>query len=145
MVEKTYLTYNKDFHEKMRDIAGLDPRTRGRNPWFTESLRDIFILGMCYAVKKGLAPKEIEERKKDLQESIRINQVIHEDQKFLFRVVAVYLTKDYRTLANDQDVYDLAEKFANAGLEELLNTCYGKWENPSFDLAKMALGENIDQ
>lgn len=136
MIDKTFLIHNKDFHERMEAMAD---KSEG-NPWFTDSLRDVFILGMCYAVKSELDPNEIEEGKKKF--SIRIGEVIKENHMLIFRIAAFYHTKDYRVLLDENRIYEIAEGLANSGTASLLDEYYGR-ENPSFDLAKFIL-ENAD-
>lgn len=138
MTDKTFLSHNKDFHEKMEKMADNGEQ----NPWCTENLRDVFILGMCYGIKKGIEPSEIEEGKKKY--SIRIAEVIRENHMLLFRAAAFYHTKDYHVLFDDKKIYEIAEKFSNSGTASLIDDLSGK-ENPSFDLAKFILGDADDQ
>lgn len=130
---KTFLVHNKDFHEQMSDMAS----ERNKN-FFTNTLRDVFILGMAYAAKKSLKPIDLKNREK--KESIRISEVIDDDHKFLFKVLAYSHTRDYKVLADETKFYELAEKFANAGLKEIIEK-YHKTDYPSFKLAEIALEE----
>jgi len=129
---KTFLNYNSDFHEKMEDM-------KKDESYFTDSFRDLFILGMCYAAKNSLKPLELGEVKK--QDTIRIGEVIKEDHMFLFKVLAFSHTKDYKVLSNETQVYELAEKFANAGIKEIIDKYY-KTDYPSFELAAVALEDS---
>ena len=132
MALKTYLNYDIKFHEKMEDM-------KKDKSYFTDSFRDVFLLGMCYAAKKSLKPFELGEVKK--QDTIRIGEVINEDHMFLFRVLAFSHTKDYTVLSDEMQLYDLAEKFANAGIKEILDK-YDKTDYPSFELATVALEDS---
>lgn len=128
MAIKTFLNYDIDFHEKMDDMINNDS-------YFTNYFRDVFILGMCYAAKKSLKPLDLERGKK--QSTIRISEVIHENEMFLIRVLAFSYTKDYRVLSDEMQLYELAEKFANAGIKEIIDNYY-KTDYPSFELAEVA-------
>jgi hypothetical protein len=132
MVTKTFLNYDIEFHEKMEDM-------KKNKSYFTDSFRDVFILGMCYAAKKSLKPLELGEVKK--QDTIRIGEVIKEDHMFLFKVLAFSHTKDYKVVSNETQLYKLAEEFANAGIKEILDKYY-KADYPSFGLAAVALEDS---
>lgn len=132
MVTKRFLDYDNDFHEKMEDMK------EGKS-YFTNSFLDIFMLGMCYAAKKSLKPLDLEEVKKK-QDTIRMDYV-REDHKFLIRVVAFSHTKDYRVLSDEMQLYEFAEKFANAGIKEIIDKYY-KTDYPSFELAAGALEDS---
>ena len=132
MATKRFLDYNIDFHEKMENML------KDKN-YFTNSFLDVFMLGMCYAAKKSLKPLDLEEMKKK-QDTIRMDYV-REDHKFLIRVVAFSHTKDYKLLSDETQLYDLAEKFANAGIKEILDNYY-KTDYPSFELATVALEDS---
>lgn len=128
MIKKTFLSHNSDLHERMDEVKG------GR--WFTETFRDVFILGLCYAARKNLEPLELEEGK--IKESIRINEVIRDEHMFLFRVVAFYHTKDYNILTDENRIFEIIEKLSNAGVKELLEKYY-RSDYPNFDLAQIVL------
>jgi len=128
---KTFLNHNKEFHEQMLDMGdekNLD--------FYTKTLRDVFILGLVYAIKKSLKPTDLKEGQK--QNSIRIPEVINEDHKFLFRVIAYSHTKDYRVLGDEKQFYELAEKFANTGIKEIIDKYY-KTDYPAYKIAEIAL------
>lgn len=128
MIKKTFLSHNSDLHERMDEVKG------GR--WFTETFRDVFILGLCYAARRNLEPLELEEGK--IKESIRINEVIRDEHMFLFRVIAFYHTKDYNILTDENRIFEIIEKLSNAGVKELLEK-YFRSDYPNFDLAQIAL------
>ncbi len=128
---KTFLSHNKKFHEQMLDMANeknLD--------FYTKTLRDVFILGLVYAIKESLKLTDLKEGQR--QNSIRIPEVINDDHRFLFRVIAYSRTKDYRVLGDEKQFYELAEKFANTGVKEIVDKYY-KTEYPAFKLAEIAL------
>lgn len=128
MIKKTFLSHNSDLHERMDEVKG------GR--WFTETFRDVFILGLCYAARRNLEPLELEEGK--IKESIRINEVIRDEHMFLFRVIAFYHTKDYNILTDENRIFEIIEKLSNAGVKELLEKYY-RSDYPNLDLAQIVL------
>jgi len=128
--KKIFLEHNSDYHQMMEDLKVDDE-------YHTDSFRDVFLLGMCYAVFNNLDPIELQQGKK--KQSIRIGEVINKDHLFLIRIVAYSYTKDYAILSDDNKCYEIAEKFANAGLKEISEIYYKKEDYPSFKLSKLIL------
>lgn len=129
MEGKTFLQHNSELHETMNKM-------KDSKQYPAETLRDMFILGMCYASKKSLTPLKLEEGKK--QSSIRIPEVINDDHKFLFKVLAYAHARDYNMILNEEKFYELAEQFANSGMKEIIDVYY-KTDYPSFKLAEVGL------
>jgi len=128
--KKIFLEHNSDYHEMMEDLK-VDEE------YYTDSFRDIFLLGMCYAAFNQLDPIELEQGKR--KQSIRIGEVINKDHLFLIKILAYSHTKDYSILSNDNKCYEIAEKFANAGLKEIFEEYYKKEDYPSFKLSRAVL------
>ncbi len=129
--KKTFLSHNKEYHDNMVEMAKETTRKL-----YTDTLRDVFILGMVLAAKKGLEPVDIPEGKR--KNSIRIPEVIGESHKFLFKILAYSHTQDHGVLVDEARLFEIAEQYANAGLEELLEE-FDSTDYPLFELAELAL------
>ena len=133
--EKTFLAHNKDLHDQITKMS-----SKKQTKFYTKTIRDVFMLGLAYALKKDLKPVPLKSNKK--QQSIRIKEVIHDKHKFILQIIAYWITKDPECVADERLIYEMAEEYANAGLvdliqnQEILDEGY-----PSFTLGRLALGE----
>jgi len=126
---KTYLQHNSDYHAIMEEM-------KNKPEYFPETFRDIFLLGMVYAIKNNLEPTDIPDGKK--QSSIRIPEVINDDHRFMFQVIAYWKTGKIESIIDENFYFSIAEKYANTGIKEIIDKVY-KSDNPSFTLAELAL------
>ena len=129
---KQYLDYDGRFEEMMEDI-------KNDEEWYPETYRDVFLLAACYAVKRNLEPVKIQADQKNQQKQIRISEVIKEHHRIILRLIAFHTTNNIESLRDDNEVYEIAETYANAGLLEIFDHYYKRVDSPSFKFAEIAL------
>jgi len=130
--KKNFLEHNKKFHDEVIVMA------KKKNKFFTSTIRDVIILAMSYAVRKRLKPIELKTGEK--KQSIRIKEVIHDKHRFMFQILVYWYTKDLEKINEESILFDFAERYANAGLIELIeNEEIMKEDYPSYNLANFAL------
>jgi hypothetical protein len=129
---KLYLDYDKEYEEMVGEIK------EDKN-WFPETYLDAFVMAVSVAVKKQLDPVHLNKKALNQKNQIRIGIVVKDKHKTFFRAVAFSHTKNIDVIKNMDTVYEIAETFANAGFKEISEEYFNKVENPSFQLAEMAV------
>ncbi len=129
---KQYLDYDKKFEDMMDQI-------KDDTEWYCETYRDVFLLGACYAVNKNLPPKPLNKNTRNQKNKIRISEVIRESHRAILKVIAFSSQKNIEILLKEGKYFDIAEMYANAGLEEIQNKYFNKTDSPSFEFAEIVI------
>lgn len=111
----------RDVHiEKEKRSLYKDLRTKETSPFYEVDLHDLFTFAMSYGRRKaGRVELEGEEHALFGRSSLR------EEQEGVIEAVAVREERSLDVLQDKRFVYEIAEEFANGGIEKLHGRVFG--------------------
>lgn len=117
MADKFYV--DRKAHKMFKDLVDLS-----HSPFYKKDMKDVFIFAMAIGYRRNKR-KELE-KKKDIADV----DVFKEPEKLLIKSIAVKTEGKVEVLMDDAKAIEVAEKFANGGIDTLYEWVFKSKEPP---------------
>lgn len=115
MTKEQMICYDDEDKQKYEDLT-----KKKISPFHNKTYADIFVFALAYAIMKEAAPIRLKSKQPNIPISAFARKI------WLINALAVSMRKTHKALFEPQQVYTLAEEYANAGIkllyEEVFNT-----------------------
>lgn len=123
--------------EKTRRNLYEDLRTKKTSPFYQVELHDIFLFAMSYGRRKA-GRVELEGEKHAL---FGRSAALREEQEGIIESIAVREERTLDVLRDQKFVYEIAEEFANGGIEKLHGRVFGPEDDALSELTMEVVEE----